>query len=133
MSVFLSFGNCKAFDTHLAEIGAEGMVYLGRLHEEVSWKFEVSVILHHTRKMNFWNSNTVEFVEIFGFESLGNFDGAIASEIEENDAIVILDLTDGLMMIDDDEWGEVLVVLAGIFLVVGGNGLRCRVEVSADA
>lgn len=120
--VFLGFADGELFDVGLREKFAHGARDFGGADEEFCGDAEIAVVLHHADKQDVGSSNSVEFIEIFGFKSARQFDGAVASEIKEEDGVAVLDGANGLFVLCDHKGWDVLVVEVGILGARGGDG-----------
>ena len=71
--------------------------------------------------------------ELLAVEREGDLLRAVAAEVEENDAVAVCDLRDGLAIVGDDERQKVLVDHAGVFGAVGLDGFLGGGELTALA
>jgi hypothetical protein len=93
----------------LAEPLAHGVLDRRRGDQEALRQLEVAVVLQHAGVGDFRHADAVELVETSFLESAGDFDGAVATEVEEDDRIAILDGADRLAVLGDDEGRQILV------------------------
>ena len=87
----------------------------------------VAVILHHARILHGGNNLAVKVGEGCvgsGLEGGSNFQRAVPTEIEVDDAVPILNPSHRLAILGDDELVHVLVQQSGIFAAVHLHGLR---------
>ena len=93
---------------------------------------QVAVVLQHTGVQHVGNADTVELVELAlgGIKGLGDLDGAVAAEVVEDHAIAVVDGTNGLAVLGDDEGRQILVDDAQL-CAVGLHGLGGRSELTA--
>ena len=71
---------------------------------------KVSVVLKHTCVNNFRNSYSVELIKVgAAIECLGNFNSAVASEVEEYNGVAVVDCSYRLAVFGDNERGKILV------------------------
>ena len=133
MAVLLRFGDGQRADAHRAEIFALDAVDGRRAGEEAFRNMEVAVVFHHAGVDDIRDALAVKLVE-FGpaFEGGGDFEGAVAAEVEIDDAVAVFDGSDGLAVFGDDEGSEILIDGAS-FLTVGFDGLMGGGELAAFA
>jgi hypothetical protein len=91
---------------------ADGAVDRGREHEEGAWGEAVAVVLHHAGEGDRRARAAVEGVEGVLLEGTADLDGAVAAEVEQDDASPSRSARRAPSR-SDDEGGEVLVVDLG--------------------
>ena len=133
VAVFLRLGDGVFMNARLAQNLGERVLDNGRLDEIVLGDFEVAVILQHTREVNAGITRAVKVRELLAVEREGDLLRAVAAEVEENDAVAVCDLRDGLTVMRDDERKKVLIDHAGVFGAVGLDGFLRRAELTAFA
>ncbi len=79
-----------------------------------------------------WIDDAVELIEVLHIEGHGDFNRAVAAEIEEDDGVMVDNLTDRLAVFGDDEGWEVLVDDAEL-VTVGFDGFLRGGELFAFA
>ena len=89
---------------------------------------QVAVVLEHACVHYIRIPYPVELIKAFAVERLGDLDGAVTAEVEENDAVSVLDCADRLAVAGDDKWRQILVdnmvtVAVGIYGIGGGREL----------
>ena len=102
MGIFCELGDSQLAKTRLAEYLAQGHVYSLRLECD----FDVGhlrLILSHADIENFRLFLALEAVEIGIDKSSGNFTRSVGTEIEEHDAVAVLDGLGILADAGDDE------------------------------
>lgn len=113
-----------------AEVFAHGSVDGGGRDEVMAWDMGVAVVFHHAGVSDVGASDSVEFIEGVVVESARDFDGAVTSEVEEDDAIAVFDGAGGFAISDDDEGWEVLIADAVFFFTERFDGLCGAGEVA---
>ena len=96
----------------------------------MAWDMGVAVVFHHAGVSDVGASDSVEFIEGVVVESARDFDGAVASEVEEDDAIAVFDGAGGFAISDDDEGWEVLIADAVFFFTERFDGFGGAGEVA---
>ena len=124
MSEFLRFSGGEDALAGGAEVFAHGSVDGGRGDEVMEGDAGVGVVLHHAGESDVGSANAVEFVEIVVVEGARNFKGAVASEVEEDDAVAVVDDAGGFSIAHDDERRKILVADALLFFSESIDGVR---------
>ena len=131
MTVLLSLGDSELGNTCANEVLGHSIGDLGRAYKVLRGDVKVAVVLEHTCVNYLGNANSVELVELCSaLKCLGDLDGTVATEVEEDNAVAILDSADGLAVLCNYERGEILVNDLGL-ISVGGDSLLCGCELSA--
>ena len=127
MTVLLCLGDSKLCNTGVCKILAHCVSDLGGIYQELIGDMKVAVILKHTCETYLGNTDSVKLIEaLVAIERLGDLDGAVAAEVEENYAIAVLDGANGLAVLCNNEGRKILVKNAGDLSAEGGNSLLCR-------
>ena len=132
MAVFLRFGAGKLLHARFGKPFAAGFLDSRRRHEEAVRELEVAVVLEHAGVAHMREALAVKFVEGFFFEGAGDFDGAVATEVEEHHGVAVVDGTDRSSVLSDYERREILVNGLGL-ATEGFDSLGGVVEVAAFA
>ena len=91
---------------------------------------EVTVVLHHAGVLYLGMPLAVELGEVLSLEGLGDLEGAVAAEVEEDDGVAVVDGSHRLAVLRDDEGRQVLVDGAGL-LTQRRDGVVGVVELAA--
>ena len=70
---------------------------------------QVAVVLHHAGVLDVGVALSVELLEVLGLEGLGQLQGAVAAEVEEDDAVAVLDGPHRRAALGDDERRKILI------------------------
>ena len=122
MAIFLGFGNGIFGDAGLAQHFRQGVLNDRRLHQVILGNVQIAVVLQHTGKFDTGIIAAVEFIKILTVKGQGNFLGPVATEVEQDYRIAIVDFCNRLAVPGHHESGQVLVDAAG-FGAVGFDGL----------
>ena len=86
----------------------------------------VAVVFQHSGIQHLRGAHPVEFVKFTAHvEALGDFNGPVAPEVEENHAVAVLHGAHRLAVLSNDEGGQILVDHMKL-LPVGFNRFFCR-------
>ena len=132
VAVLLRFGASELLHAGFGKPFAAGFLDCRRRNEEAVRELEVAVVLEHASVADLREALAVKFVEGFFFEGAGDFDGTVATEVEEHHGVAVVDGTDRLAVLCNHERGQVLVNGLG-FATEGFDSLRSVVEVAAFA
>ena len=119
----LGFGAGELGEASLAEPFAGGVLDGRRGDEEALGQLQVAVVLEHAGVGDLGSTHAVELVEAVLDEGAGDFDGAVATEVEEDDRITVFDGADGLAAVGNDELRQVLVNGAGVLVAQAVHGV----------
>ena len=130
MTVLLSFGYGKLGYSGTGKVFAECIGYFGRIHKVFFRDVQVAVVFKHSGIDYLREAHAVELIER-AFRSVkcaGDLNGAVATEVEENYAVAVLDRTDGSAVLGNDEGRKILVdhvvlVAVGLYRLGGGGEL----------
>ena len=105
MTVLLRFGHGVFVNALVHEIFGQSILNFGRLDKEAFGKVHIAVVLQHTGIHHLWHIAAVESRKFLIVKSHRNFDCAVAAEVEQNHAVVVVHRADGFSVFDDDECG----------------------------
>ena len=111
VSELLRFGDSELTHAGSDQILAHGVGDLRRIYQVAVRDMQVAVILQHSGVQHVRYAHAVELVKLSGrrVECLGDFNGAVAAEIEKDHAVAVLHGADRLAVLCDDEGGQILV------------------------
>ena len=129
VAVLLRLGDGELGDAVIGKILGHGVGDLGRVDQIAMGNMQVTVVLQHAGKQNGGNANAIKGIKAtVAVKGAGDLDGAVAAEVEEDDAVAVLDRTDGLAALGDNECRQILVQDAGDLGAVGGDGSLCALK-----
>ena len=85
VSVLLSFAYRHKVNAALCEVLSHRAVDAGRVDQVLRGLVVVAVVFHHSSVLNSGNALSVKVREVFFFKGGGDFQGAVAAEVEVND------------------------------------------------
>lgn len=114
VGVFFGFGAAELFDTGVTDYLAEDVEHFGWAVED-DVRAEAFFVVGEGGEVDIFFRTAVEFGEMIIDKGAGEFSGAIATEVEEDDAIVIVDGANELIIVIDDEGGgDKFVAFSGV-------------------
>ncbi len=123
VSVLLGLGAAELFEAQFAPIGGEDVLHLGRL-AKCHRHGDAGVVLGHADEADVRKRRSNELLEIRVHERPGQFAGSVAPEVEEDDAVAVVDGRQRLMvLIDDAGWLDELI--GDVPVVAALDGIRC--------
>jgi len=118
MAVFLRFRYGEGFDLFRAEVFADDAVDGRRLHQKMRRDVGVAVVFHHPRVKDIRQGAPVEFGKVLFGKGPGDFDRAVAPEVEQDNGIPVLNFSDGSARgVGHHKRGQVLVRRLWVFRV----------------
>ena len=127
MTVLLCFGDRILSYPGIAEVFAHRSGDLRRSDKVSRRNMEVAVVLEHSRIYDLRCADAVEFVEVVSrLESLRYLDRAVSAEVEEDHGVTVVDRSDGLAVLGDNERIEILIdrarfLAVGLYSLFGGS------------
>ena len=115
--VLLGLGDGQELHAGLGQVLAHRAVDARRVHQVLGGHVGVAVVLHHAGVLDRRNALAVkgQVAALGGLECAGHLQGAVAAEVEVDDAVAVLYRADGLAALGNDELVHVLVQDAGNF------------------
>ena len=104
-----------------------------RWYERILWHVQVFVILCHADKTDIWATNAIEEWKIIVGEGLGDFEGAIGTEIDVNHGVAVVNCADWLAVVGNNKGRHVLVLETRLFFAISFDGFGCIRELAAFA
>ena len=131
MSEFLCFTDCIFTDTVLAQLFRQCILDFWRICQEIMRDVQISIILQHSGKHHLRHSDTVELVKAFiSVKRQRDFLCAVTTEVEQYNAISILNRTDWRSILRDNESRQILIYYTG-FCTIGFNCFLSRRKFSS--
>ena len=131
VAVFLRLRHSILMHACLAQNLGQRVADDGRLNQIVHRDLEVAVIFQHTCELHASIVTAVKLVKVLAVKGEGNFLRTVAAEVEEDDAVAVFNLCNGLAVMRNDERQQILIDHAGILGAVGFNGLTRGGELTA--
>ena len=131
VAVFLRLGHGVLMDARLAQNLGQRVADDGRLDQIVHRDLEIAVVFQHTRELHASIVTAVKLVKVLAVKGEGDLLRAVAAEVEEDDAVAVFDLRDGLAVVRNDERQQILIDHARILGAVRLNGFPRGGELTA--
>ncbi len=109
MTKLLRFRDRILLEVVFDQVFGESVLNVRRSYKIASGDLQIAVILQHSCKDHLGVSYSIELIEVLFFKRPTELDGTIASEVEEDHAVIVFDGADGLSVFSDDKSREVLV------------------------